>query len=171
MKQLLLTNGTFAEVDNEDYERLAKFSWNDNHGVIKRSEHKRSVYRAGRKRTINISLASEVMNRQRIEFDHIDRNFRNNKKSNLREATSSGQSRNRNKFKNKSSKYRGVRFHKKAKKWVAAIGIYGRDKYLGCFKSEEKAAQAYDMACIKLGLEFANLNFKYELMRTDNGSK
>lgn len=61
---------------------------------------------------------------------------------------------------NKTSKYKGVRFEKRRKVWTAQIQVNGKQKYLGQYKSEIKAARAYDEAALKYFDEFANLNFK-----------
>ena len=45
--------------------------------------------------------------------------------------------------KNTTSKYVGVKWDKLANKWRSAITINGKQKYLGLFKCELAAAQAY----------------------------
>jgi hypothetical protein len=42
-----------------------------------------------------------------------------------------------------SSRYVGVSFHKKNKKWRAEIYVNGKTKYLGCFASELDASNKY----------------------------
>ena len=44
----------------------------------------------------------------------------------------------------KSSQYRGVNWHKEARKWVAHITIDGVLKHIGYFVNEADAARAYD---------------------------
>jgi len=51
--------------------------------------------------------------------DHIDRNSLNNNVENLRELTNSQNLRNSSKRRKGSSIYKGVSWHKKAKKWKA----------------------------------------------------
>jgi len=91
--------------------------------------------------------------------DHIDGNTINNMLSNLRWATLHENQGNRSKQENTSSKYKGVYFCKKIKKWKAEIRINGKKKYLGFFKNEEDAGRAYDEKAREHFGEFAKLNF------------
>lgn len=62
----------------------------------------------------------------------------------LRENTSRGRLSDMNG--KKASKYRGVCWHKRDKKWQARIWFEGNSKYLGYFDNEEEAAEAYQEA-------------------------
>ena len=46
----------------------------------------------------------------------------------------------------RSSQYKGVSWHKPNKKWLAQIFINGKHKYLGTFKCELEASEAYQKA-------------------------
>ena len=48
-----------------------------------------------------------------------------------------------------TSKYTGVSWNKKTKKWVAFLSIDGKLKYLGSFDTEERASIAYDFAVMQ----------------------
>jgi hypothetical protein len=61
-------------------------------------------------------------------------------------ATVEQQSMNRRMFKNNTSGYRGVSYHKANKKWVAKL----KNKYLGTFKTVEEAKESYDSALREL---------------------
>jgi hypothetical protein len=76
--------------------------------------------------------------------DHINHNRLDNRCSNLRTATPRQNSQNTRKHKQTSSRFKGVTWHKENCKWKAAIGINGENRYLGCFDSEEEAAEAYN---------------------------
>tara|TARA_R110000772_G_C13071126_1_gene416383 strand:+ start:106 stop:594 length:489 start_codon:yes stop_codon:yes gene_type:complete len=77
----------------------------------------------------------------RLIVDHINNNPLDNRLDNLqivsaRENTSKDR-------KGYSSKYVGVTWHKVAKKWVTHIFIDNKKEYLGLFKKELDAANAY----------------------------
>ena len=77
------------------------------------------------------------------EIDHIDGNKRNNAFSNLRDVSRSINTQNQKKAKRTSKTgYLGVRYHADDK-FVAAITVNGKTKYLGVFKNPHEAHQAY----------------------------
>jgi hypothetical protein len=91
--------------------------------------------------------------------DHIDHNGLNNTKRNLRLCTKQQNAINQRPRKDGSSKYKGVCWHKRNKKWQARIHHSGRYYHLGTFKSQRAAALAYDSAARKYHGDFACLNF------------
>ena len=67
--------------------------------------------------------------------------------------------RNRKKsIKSKSSKYKGVYFHKVTNKYLASIKFNKVSKHLGLYKNQEDAAEAYNKAAKIYHGEFAKLN-------------
>ena len=91
--------------------------------------------------------------------DHINGDTLDNRKQNLRICTQSGNCMNRRKGANKTSIYKGVTFLKSKKRWMAQIKTKGNRKPLGTFKTEDKAAIAYNIAAIKMFGEFARPNY------------
>lgn len=86
-------------------------------------------------------------------IDHIDRNPYNNRLENLRWITQSNNIRNYSKASNKTSKYKGVGFHKGNKKFRAFITFEGKSKTIGYFKTEEEGARAYNDFILSHSLE------------------
>jgi len=77
----------------------------------------------------------------KIVVDHIDNNPLNNNLNNLQIITNrENASKDKN---NGSSKYTGVSWCKRAKKWRAGIYINGKSIYIGMFDNEIDAANAY----------------------------
>lgn len=95
-------------------------------------------------------------------IDHKDMDRGNNRIENLRLATRTQN--NVNRFYNKGvSKYQGVVYHTKNKKWIAQIGYDNKGLYIGSFENEEDAARAYDKKAVELFGEFAYTNLeRYE---------
>tara|TARA_R110000803_G_scaffold179392_1_gene241790 strand:+ start:872 stop:1351 length:480 start_codon:yes stop_codon:yes gene_type:complete len=77
------------------------------------------------------------------QIDHININSLDNRIENIRVVNNSQNQRNKNKKKNCSSKFIGVCWHKKNRKWRAKITINGKDKHLGTFDNEEEAHLVY----------------------------
>lgn len=88
----------------------------------------------------------------------IDHKNHYNNNGILREATPSQNTQNSRPRKNTSSKYKGVSWHKRNKKWVSNITLNGKRKYLGSFETEEEAAFAYNKEALNLFGDFAYLN-------------
>ena len=90
--------------------------------------------------------------------DHIDRDKRNNARSNLRIASKSENGRNQSKRKG-LSQFKGVTWNKKSRKWQAQIRVSpSHYRYLGLYSDEHVAAHEYNKAAILHYGEFACLN-------------
>lgn len=72
----------------------------------------------------------------RQQIDHIDRCRSNNRLGNLRDVSRSINQQN-------ASPFRGVTWHKRCKRWRAAIKVNGKGKELGLHATKEAAHQAY----------------------------
>lgn len=83
-------------------------------------------------------------------IDHINRNRSDNRIENLRVTNANGNCQNLdpiiNKKPNMTSKYLGVHWSKRAKKWHVLIRANGKRFHIGYFSSEHDAAAAYLMA-------------------------
>ena len=87
-------------------------------------------------------------------IDHIDNNPANNNVKNLRWATNQENLANTNKYKNNTSGYKGVSFHKQHNKYGAQIRINGKQKHLGYFKTAEDASQTYEAKAKEIHKDF-----------------
>lgn len=95
--------------------------------------------------------------------DHIDGNKWNNRIENLRACEQSQNGANRKqRNKNNTSGYRGVRLDTRRGKWLAQIMVKRKNNFLGYFPTPEDAAKAYDEASRLHFGEFASLNFPEE---------
>lgn len=90
-------------------------------------------------------------------IDHIDGDPRNNHIENLRAATKQQNNANQKKTRG-SSKYKGVWWSKKDRRWIANIKINQRKIHLGSFCDEKDAARAYNIAAHRHFGDFALLN-------------
>jgi hypothetical protein len=81
-----------------------------------------------------------------------------NQKHNLRLCTTSQN--NMNQIPTRGiSKYKGIYWHNRNKKWVAQIKSGNNRIHIGCFENEKDAARAYNEKAIELFGEFAYLNY------------
>jgi len=152
MKELEIKNSKLkALVDDEDFERLSKFNW----FVAGSSIGRNNDSHRGRHKNKRISLASEIMNKPNLMFDHKDRDGFNNRKSNLRVCNYTQNNVNRAKRKGTSSIYKGVSLNKKSNRWDVFIRISGKSTRVGETYTEECAGKVYDFYAKKQFGEFA----------------
>ena len=79
----------------------------------------------------------------KLVIDHIDNNPLNNELGNLQIIT---HRENSSKDRKGLSKHTGVTWFNRDKVWKSQITINGKNKHLGYFKDETKAAEAYQIA-------------------------
>lgn len=100
-------------------------------------------------------------------YDHANRNTLDNRRENLRPATSTNNSQNRTRQRNNTSGFTGVCWNKKEQMWVARIGLNGKNKNLGCFTDKTEAIRCRLLAEAKYYGEFApqrHLFEQYEIL-------
>ena len=156
MKRIKLTKGQFALVDNEDFDKLNQWKWQIQND--RRTFYARTRQRIGKKRP-SFRMHRVIMKAKKgQQIDHRDGNGLNNQKSNLRFCTRSQNHMNEGP-RGGTSKFKGVSWHKRIKKWTCQIKSSQRQRHIGYFDNEIEAAKAYDRAAIELFGEFARPNF------------
>ncbi|MEQ8677238.1 MAG: HNH endonuclease [Aggregatilineales bacterium] len=152
-KQISLTKGASAVVDDSDYDRLIQIGrWclSSNGYAI----HYTKIN--GQRKTLYMHRV--VMDAcYPLQVDHIDRDRLNNQHDNLRFATRSQNQANKNIQNNNTSAYKGVNWNKG--KWEARIRLNGLRLNLGRFRDPLRAAMVYDAASRLLYDDFAGCNF------------
>jgi hypothetical protein len=165
-KQIPLTQGKFAIVDDEDFEIVSQFKW------YAHWEKPRNIWYARRNDKADGKRITIMMHRfilgisdRRVDADHRDLNGLNNTRGNLRIASRSQNIANINVRKDSASRMKGVIIDRRAQRrkslkiYGAAIRFNGEHHWLGSFETLEEAARAYDSAAIFYFGEFARLNF------------
>ena len=149
MKPILLTRGMVAMVDDADYEHLSQYNWYA-------SPKGNTCYATRRMKkdqnpsTPLISMHQEIMGkRDGLVTDHINGDGLCNCRDNLRFVTR--RQNNQNRHTKKLSKYPGVTWAKNKCRWKSCIQINGKSVFLGSFKDELDAFNAYKDAVNELG--------------------
>ena len=155
MRRITLNHGKTAIVDNDTYEQLCKFKW---FALKKPSTGKWYAVRSENGR--RVFMHRQLLNAPPgMQVDHANGDGLDNRKSNLRLATSAQNNRNRDKTKRNSTGYKGVSRQKGRRKFRAQIQVNGKAIYLGWYDSPRDAALAYDRAVRKYHGEFGCTNF------------
>lgn len=150
MKIISLTNSDKKVLtDDEDYEKLSRYSWSIHQGYVAAKVQRKTV-----------PIARLIMNAPKgMDVDHKNGDRLDNQKSNLRICTHQQNLQNTSKRRGMSSIYKGVHW-KPSGTWRAATSKDGKKIHIGYFKEERHAAMAYDIWAKELFGEYAKLNFK-----------
>jgi hypothetical protein len=149
MKEIKLTQGKVALVDDEDFEYLNRFKW-------QAAKKRHTFYAVRTVNRISIRMHRVIMNYPLgFEVDHKNGNGLNNTRNNLRIC-----SRRQNSFNvpcRSISGFKGVGKDKNG--YQSAITVNGKRIYLGWYFDPIEAAKKYDLAALKYFGKFAYLNF------------
>jgi hypothetical protein len=169
VKQVHLTHGFVALVDDEDFERVNAHAWSVmNHGAAQA--------RIGKARVQMHRFILDLTQDDKRIVDHINHNRLDNRRCNLRIVTHAENCANR--VPHKGRPFKGVidnrrgkpvlldgpwaRSRTPKKRYRAQIVADGVLYNLGSYPTEEEAARAYDRKAIELHGEYALLNFPNE---------
>lgn len=153
MKEIKLTRGKVAIVDDEDYERLSMHSWHS----TEKGYAATTVYADGKRISVRMHrMLMGLGSGDSRQVDHINGNRADNRRSNLRICTASENSRNRALTTANKSGIKGVYFYKPQNKWRGEVEVEGSVFMVGTFNTPEEARDAVRKKRIELHGEFAN---------------
>lgn len=169
MKEIELTQGKRAIVDDADYQYLSNFNWFYSDGYASRG-----IRMNGKRKSILMHRVIMGLESGDLRcVDHINHNTLDNRRENLRICTKAENQWNSKKQKDNTSGFKGVckKVDKRTRKngniriytyWMAYIKIDGKQKFLGRFpftdKGKELAKECYNAAAKEYFGEFACLN-------------
>lgn len=150
MKEIKLSQGKVALVDDEDFDSLSKYKWH----------YSKSGYAI---RTVSYKpRISAYMHKIIVPFegsvDHINGNRLDNRKQNLRRCSHKENCRNQKLRVDSASGFKGVCWITSKRKYRAYINDSGKQIFIGYFSSALEAAKAYNKKSQELFGEFARPN-------------
>ncbi len=156
MKEIELTQGKVAMVDDADFEWLNQWKWH--------ARKTGNTWYACRNVKLGVNKwTCAYMHRvifpghQRIDHKNLD--GLDCQRNNLRVSSVQQNGANRPKQVNNTSGFKGVSWAKDVSKWKPKIQFAGKTINLGSFDTLEDAAKAYDVAARKYFGEFARTNY------------
>lgn len=158
MKEIYLSQGKIALVDDEDYDYLMQWKWHFKYDKNNIGYARRDKMVAGKKLRFQMHREIMKMGDSKLKVDHINHNGIDNQKHNLRMATHAQNLMNSASIRGKC-KYLGVGICKKSGKFTVAVMANGKRVRMGRFINEIDAAIARDKVALEIQGEFACLNF------------
>jgi len=155
VKEIALTKGYVAIVDDEDFDLVKGLTWCCSlSGLTLNYPYAITTVECRRVRMHRLIAGLEPGDKRVV--DHINGDTLDNRRKNLRIVTSQQNSWNSRapRGRKKDSRFKGVQ--KARNKWRATIWQNGRKYHLGVFHSERAAALAYKRAARKLRGEYAH---------------
>ena len=140
MREVVLTRGYKALVDDEDFEYLLQWKWCA-------STSKGKAYAGRNPKSGYVRMHRLIMKAPHDkQVDHINGNTLDNQKHNLRLCTQQENNFNHRKYSNNYSQYSGVYYQKANKKWKAYIYVDQKQIYLGLYGKMDDAIRARENA-------------------------
>jgi hypothetical protein len=155
-KEILLSKGMTARVCTCHYDIVKDFKWHcTGMGYAARTLWDKANKRSGGMQYLHRVIASTPKG---MGTDHINGNKMDCMCWNLRIVDQKQNVYNTGLNRRSTSGYKGVSFMKKEKRYRAYICIERIQKHLGCYKTAEEAALAYNEKAIELWGPYARLN-------------
>lgn len=149
MKILTAKNDEECVVDDDVYEWAKKIKWHvNNYGYF-------ITGGGNNKKLLHRLIVGET---DEYDVDHKNGCKLDNLRANLRLASRAENTYNQGRRLDNTSGYRGVWYRKDRKVWAAEIKKDGKKYSLGCYKTAQEAAIAYNYKAQELFGDFANLN-------------
>lgn len=156
-REIPLTKGMVAIVDEADFEWLSRFKWCASKGNSGEFYAVRNLRKGSKPR--QVLMHREIISAQERELvDHRNHDTLDNRRENLRKATKQQNQSNQRPQNGRTSAFKGVCWDVAGKKWRAYIVVNKRQYSLGRFGDEKSAAAAYNHAAMELHGEFAYIN-------------
>lgn len=162
-REIALTKGYRAIVDDEDHARLAGFAWYAHEGRWGTYAYRTLPRSEGPRR--NVSMHREILGLAAAFeggpfVDHANGDTLDNRRRNLRTCTTAENAANMRVHRGR--RFKGVSWHRASRRWRAYLRDDGRQISLGYYGTPEEAARAYDRAALATWGGFARLNFPDE---------
>lgn len=154
MKEIPLTQGQVALVDDEDYDFLAQWKWHAYWDANTRSYRaSRGIWDKEAHRATTVEMSRAIMSAPRgSHVDHKDHETLNNQRTNLRVCSPTQNQGNRRMNHNNTSGFTGVCAERG--RWSARIRVKGRGIFLGYYDTKDAAAVAYNEAALAIWGDF-----------------
>jgi hypothetical protein len=154
MREIKLTQGEVALIDDIDFELVSGYKWHCYKGA-----YTKYAISGCRKNKVYMHRLVAGATDPKTDVDHKNSDGLCNLRSNLRIITHQQNTFNKRLSKSNTSGFKGVCFDKEKGKWKSKIKLNGVDIHIGYFKDKEDAAKAYDLKAKELFGEFARTNF------------
>jgi hypothetical protein len=158
VKEIPLTQGQVALVDDCDFEWIMGYNWFADY-----DQHTKGWYaatnigsRPNRTLLLMHRLIMDAQPGQRV--DHVDHEGLHNNRGNLRFCSNSQNLANMRMMVTNTSGFKGVTFHRRDKVWQAQIKVNGKFMYIGSYHTAGEAADAYDKHALLYNGVFALTN-------------
>jgi hypothetical protein len=161
MKEIHLTRGKVALVDDEDYERVVCHKWYARPSHDKKTWYAIHDVKIAKYRWVSMGMHRLILNAPNgLDVDHRNHDGLDNQKNNLRLCSEAQNNYNTRRSIANRSGFKGVHWHSQCNKWRARIVVKHKGISLGCFFCIKKAVKAYDEAAKHYFGEFAYLNLQ-----------